>query len=165
MSAKVLKISLIVFLTSCIFFLGWIRTDYILDFYGNSNGVLSKRHHALKEGYPMDLDSFSQSLHKDGRWLSTIVYSLLFFFLTSILIHVIFRNKKYFKVTVIVYVAISFFILLLVCASFLTGSYSAGYALAQNLKNLIQSPFLSLFLVAVFLWLKKQADNSASFKK
>lgn len=87
---------------------------------------------------------------RNPKWVSSLVYTIIFGLVTVWGIHLLFNRRMYnliaggFYVTVLL---ISGFIILL---SALLDSFETGYLAGQYLKNLVQSPLVLMVLVFVF---------------
>lgn len=90
------------------------------------------------------------SLSQDPRWLSLFFYSISPFLLSIGVIYLTFLKSEYVKKTVVIYILAWSLVLFLSILSLIFPTYAGGIGLAQNIKNLIQMPFLTLLLIAGF---------------
>lgn len=145
------------FLFILLFILGTLQNGYVVNLFDGSRPLLISRHSDdTFQFYPLDSADFIESILLDPRWISFMLYTSGFFLLTLIIIYFLFKEIKYLKYVLIVFgflISLSFMLSIL---SFITGSYEAGYQLAQNVKGIYQSPLITFFLITFIYFLNQQ---------
>ena len=85
------------------------------------------------------------------KWFSSLAFLVLFMLLSAGLIYLIFEKRSYFRFTCLVYIILTIFSFLIIEAGNLTGFSRTGYAVAQNFKELLLSPFVVMLLIPVYM--------------
>lgn len=84
------------------------------------------------------------------KWILTFFFSVLFLFLSCVVIRLIFKEKKFIRWTVYSYAAI----VLVAAVAFLTGKLfnkaEDGYLISRFFMGMVQSPFMLIFLIPAF---------------
>lgn len=129
-------------------FLGYLRWTYLIAWEQGFKLIPRSRYNKIP--YPTDWHTLHTSIISDPRWLSMILYSVLPFLLSLVVIHLLFYKKEYIRHTIIIYaVAWSMFILFSLLSMILP-LHEATIDVAQNIKHLLQTPFFILLLVSGF---------------
>ena len=150
-----IRLCLLFILTIIGLALGYIRWTYVILW--DHGFYLAKRYSvAHLHKYPASLNGLITSLQQDPRWLSLIVYSIAPIMLSVAAVYLTFLKKSYIINTLVVYAFLWSIIILLSTLSLVIPSYAVGIGLAQNIKNLVQMPFITLLLLAGFKVSEKQ---------
>lgn len=139
---------------------GYIRYAYVINFTDESKPYIYSRKDTKQYEYPTGMEKLKTSAKKDPRWISVIYYCTVAILSTLLSIYLLFDKRKW-----VVLAALFYLFLILVCVfllvfSIVSKSYYIGYGLAQDIKNLIQTPFFSLFLIATIYLFNKPNDRS-----
>lgn len=90
-----------------------------------------------------------------SKWILTLVFTVFFAFLASVIIRLWFNDKKLVRISWIVY-AITFAAgLLFYAAGFLTGDVASTYDIARFLAGLTETPAMLIILLASFMAMKR----------
>lgn len=96
------------------------------------------------------------------KWVLTAMFSLLFLFLSSAIIKIIFRKKKFIVWTFYTYAAI----VIVSAISFLLGKLlnhaESGYHISRFFMGLLQSPFLLIFLIPAFKLVTAEGEEKTA---
>lgn len=134
----------------CLLLLGFYR-DF---FFKNINALIQS--HELNVGFsmPSSLSVFDNveytSLIKI-KWILTIAFSVFHLLISIIAIKILFENKKYIRITIGVYIALT-----LVSAIFITTGYffpgisQNMYSFSRYLMGMAQSPLILMILIPAF---------------
>jgi hypothetical protein len=147
---KILIIAGIVFLFILQLMVGYIRESYVINTHVKEQPLLIERYSSGTEEYPMKTAEVSKAITGNPKWISTSLYSIFFLVSSSIIVFLIFRTKKAVYFCLSAYTIIFMLAGVFVVISFLFNNYKVGYGLAQNLKNLSQSPLVVIGLVPVY---------------
>ncbi|OFY84295.1 MAG: hypothetical protein A3F72_14845 [Bacteroidetes bacterium RIFCSPLOWO2_12_FULL_35_15] len=85
------------------------------------------------------------------KWILTFAFSAFYLITSMITINILFKNKKYIRITIGVYIAI-----ILVSAIFMTlgyflpTTYKNMYSFSRYLMGLVQSPLILMILIPAF---------------
>lgn len=145
-----IRISILIVLLAGIFTVGFVKQKFILNFTNSTYSFFLPRQAPNLQAYPSTLSGISERIIQDPRWVSSVVYSFLYILLSTSFIYILFRYKIYIKLTLFIYavlIVISWF-LIMIGNTF--QSYKLGYGLSQNIKDLIQSPFVLMVLIPLF---------------
>ncbi|MDQ3046980.1 MAG: hypothetical protein M3R27_05480 [Bacteroidota bacterium] len=94
------------------------------------------------------------------KWLLTIVFTILFLLVSMLAIHLIFRNKKFLRITVLSYVAVTVISALFAGIGILSESSSVKmYELARYLMGMAQSPVILMILIPAFKLSSREQPN------
>ncbi len=132
---------------------GYVRYNFLIDFTGHESMV----HSRLEENnyrMPASIDDVGPSISENPKWISSIIYSILYLALSALCIGLLFNKKNFTLITVGVHLLIMFVAVFLIATGLLIHSFHSIYLSAEYLKNLIQSPLLTLILIAGFLLAK-----------
>jgi hypothetical protein len=135
---------------------GWFRERYILNFFLADMPLLIHRSAPNLQSYPLGIGGLWQQLFRDPRWLTTILLNGAMMLSSALIVGLWFREKVYFWLVIGAYVLLIGLCGLLVGVSLFMQSYEAGYSIAQQLKNLLQMPFLLILFVPVLHLYEKQ---------
>lgn len=137
--------------------IGYVRWTYVI-LWDHGFTLINRDYILAAFAYPTDWQSLLTSLQKDPRWLSLIIYSLVPILISVSAVYLTFLRRIYVINTLVVYGFLWSIVIFLSILSLLFQSYSIGIGLAQNIKNLVQMPFVTLLLLAGF---KVSEINSA----
>jgi hypothetical protein len=85
------------------------------------------------------------------KWPMTLFFSVLFAGLSWCIIHLLFGNKAYNRITLYAYIALFVASFLFFGIGWLFGVPDAAYPIARTLAGMIETPLLLLILIASFL--------------
>lgn len=143
------RYSLLVLVTAGFLTGGFVREKYIINFSDPQLPLFIERYEAA-DALPVKIFDQAQPQQTDPRWFTLPLYLLFYILLSACALFLIFQKKE-----VWIYVVSGYGALLLlsgvflVLAKFLTG-LSVPYTVAQHLKELMLSPFLTMFLIALY---------------
>jgi len=131
--------------------LGYIRDRYLIDMLSPSKSMIQGRTGEERYRMPVSIDDVSRSISENPKWVSSMAYSFLYMGLSSLCIGLLFYRKSYVYVSLGIHMIIILLAGSMVLAGLVFHSFHTGYHTAEYLKNLIQSPLLTLILIAGFL--------------
>ena len=92
------------------------------------------------------------------KWILTMLFSFAYLFLTCLVIHILFRVKKYVLMTIYMFAAIIFISFVFYTMGLLinwdlqfTDQSKTGYRLARIFMGVVQSPFPLMILIPAFM--------------
>lgn len=148
--------ALILLSACCIVLVGWLRERYILNFFLTEAPFLIDRSAPNLQSYPMSIAGLLQQLGSDPRWLTTLLLNGSMMLFSALIVGLWFGKKAYFWLVIAAYVFLSLICGGLVGISLLLKDYELGYGVAQQLKNLLQLPFLLILFIPVLHLYEKQ---------
>lgn len=128
------------------FFVGYSRTDfdgYIASQFGVPTNIAEK--------YPQSLASISSNVASNYKWLSATLYTAIYIVISVVILFILFYSKKIIRSILYIYFGLCLICLLLIVVGNWFDSYKFGYGLAQNIKNVMQSPILTFFFI-IYFW-------------
>jgi hypothetical protein len=128
---------------------GFLRDYYVINLTFNGQALLLKRIKSIDD-MPKTTNLW-QYIFTHPKWLSTLVYTLIFMLLTGGIIYLIFLRKSYFQLTLFVYLVLFLFSTGLVWFGNLLGFSETGYFAARNFKEILSSPFIAMLLIPAFM--------------
>jgi hypothetical protein len=134
------------------------RLYFIINFFNWKLPFLIDRNH-FTQTFPKNSSEFLKTFFSDPRWISNIVYMFLSFMVTLSILYFLFLKKKYIYIAIAIYGILTSIIVILVLLSLITHNYKIGYALAQDINQIIQSPVTVVFLIAAFYQAEKLKFN------
>lgn len=84
------------------------------------------------------------------KWALTVFFSLLFLFLSCIIIQLVFKEKKFIRWTIYSFAAIMAVSALAFVIGKLLNRSEDGYIISHFFMGMIQSPFVLIFLIPAF---------------
>lgn len=126
---------------------GFLRYHYIVNFYNFDDFITHRT--KIKFSYPASFGDFLSSLWQDPRWFSNIYFMAVAVGSTVLTVYIIF-GKKMANIAFICYTLLLALCLLFVLVSLVTGNYKIGFGIAQEIKNLAQSPIISFIIIGLF---------------
>lgn len=134
----------------CLLLLGFYR-DFVFK---NINALIQS--HELNIGFSMPshlsvFDNFEYNTLIKIKWILTFAFSAFYLITSIITINILFKNKKYIRITIGVYIA-----LILVSAIFMTLGYFLPttsknmYSFSRYLMGMAQSPLVLMILIPAF---------------
>lgn len=144
-------------LSACLIFLiGWFRERWILNLFLKDLPLLIPRTLPNLDSYPLEFSSLFTQLLMDPRWLTTLLLNGAMMLLSALIVWQWFGKKVYFWLLIGAYLSLSLLCGVLVGVSLILHNYQLGYGIAQQLKNLLQLPFLLILFIPVLLLYEKQ---------
>jgi hypothetical protein len=131
--------------------LGYIRDRYLIDMNSSSGLIIMGRSGEERYWMPVSIDDVSRSISENPKWISSIAYSIFYMGLSALCIGFFFYSKSKVYVALGLHVIIFSLAGILILAGLVFHSFHIAYQVAEYLKNLIQSPLLTLILIAGFL--------------
>lgn len=101
------------------------------------------------------LEHFSYRQLEISRYVFTLVFILVFYVLSRIMILWFFPSVANIKLTNLVFIAILFLATLFMLAGYITGYRAAWYSIARYTLNLIETPLI-LFLLFPLFWVGRK---------
>ena len=144
------KIILFTFTTCIILFSGFYR-----DFVFKSINALIQSHE-LNVGFSMPPSlSFFQNIEYTTlikiKWLLTILFSILYLAISIFCIKILFENKKFIRITIIVYIALTAIsAIFMTLGYFIPGISHNMYSFSRYLMGMAQSPIILMILIPAF---------------
>ncbi|MCG8476246.1 MAG: hypothetical protein MI784_12335 [Cytophagales bacterium] len=132
----------------CLLAVGYYRERFIFNFLGGD--FLISRGMPNYASYPMNLEGILKGFSEDPRWLSTVSQLIVLPLGAMGLVYSFFGRKDFVRFTMWLYVGIVVFCSFFVLLSIGLGQYTYGYSLAQQVKDLVQLPFVPVFLLPAF---------------
>ena len=143
---KLAQVILFLLLAYCYLYIGYHTKEHVFDF-NTFQFVLNEGVNSSE--YVQNLADISTVLTKESRWTSAIFSILSLSLLSSAMIWVFFKKRKYFYISLVYY---SVLLTLCGCYIFLFSLFShsdLGYQIARFVKdNFIHTPFVFVILVA-----------------
>lgn len=132
-----------------------MHTRYVINVIEISGDFLIDRHVLKGLTYPKTING--GNILSNPKWFSVIIYQILFFCNTSMLLWLLFKKIFLIKINAVLYfglLTISFFIILL---GSLANSSIAYNNIAMHLKELSISPFTLIIMLALGFYQQYQA--------
>ncbi|HTF82241.1 MAG TPA: hypothetical protein VL947_10960 [Cytophagales bacterium] len=130
---------------------GFLRYHYIVNFY-NFHDFIARRN-KIKYAYPNSFAAFLSSIVEDPRWLSNVYFMLIAVASTVATVYLLFGRKKA-LVAFSCYMALFLLCLAFILVTLVTGNYKIGLGIAQEIKNMAQSPIVSFIIIGLFYFAK-----------
>lgn len=140
----------------CIVLIGWLRERYILNFSLSEAPFLIDRSAPNLQSYPTSIEGLLQQLIHDPRWLTTLLLNGAMMLFSGLIVGLWFGKKTYFWLVIGAYAFLSLICGGLVGVSLLLKNYELGYGIAQQLKNLLQLPFLLILFIPILTLYEKR---------
>lgn len=137
---------------------GFLRYHYIINFY-DFNDLIARRSQ-LQFTYPHSFSELISSIIYDPRWFSNIYFMAIAILSTLLSVYLIF-GKKMARIAFFCYLSLVIICLLLVLLTLVTGNYKVGFGLAQELKNMAQSPLISFLILSLFYFSSKDFKSAS----
>lgn len=143
--SKMLRYSLLAFIILAFLLLGFVRDGYILNLSDATAPLLISRY---DNSLAVNVLEASAQSSTDPRWYTLPIYLFLYTGLTTGALWLLFRKHEVLLIT-----AIGYGILVLLAGGLLLASKSGfspavTFTMAQQLKELMLSPFMALLLLA-----------------
>lgn len=152
--------ALILLSACCIVLIGWLRERYILNFFLSEAPFLIDRSAPNLQSYPMNMEGLLQQIVRDPRWVTTLLLNSSMMLFSALIVGLWFGKKAYFWLVIAAYAFLSMLCGGLVGLSLLLKSYELGYGVAQQLKNLLQLPFLLILFIPVLTLYEKGSKEA-----
>ena len=142
------------------FYIGIILDQYNLNFFYNDLPMLIERGGPHPSTYFMEAEELAASLMNDMRWIS-VGFSLVI--MAGLTIFVLY---SYFLKLYVVKLVTAFYILLTgvagICgvSSLLVPNFKQGYLIAQEIKDLLELPFILILLFPLLYFIEKTREAS-----
>lgn len=140
------------------FFIGYLRETIFLVL----NSVLNKYPFPYNSSYvspPNFLYSYSNQTLVTVKWVLTFGFSIVFFMVSLVLIHFYFKNRRFNKITVWVYLFLVGVSFLTAALGILLGNFGETYTLSRFVIGLAQSPLIPLVLFVLFYFKTKMEQQ------
>lgn len=147
---------LILLSACCIVLIGWFRERYILNFFLSEAPFLIDRLAPNLQSYPMNMEGLLQQFVRDPRWVTTLLLNSSMMLFSALIVGLWFGKKAYFWLVIAAYAFLSILCGGLVGVSLLLNDYELGYGVAQQLKNLLQLPFLLILFIPILKLYEKE---------
>ena len=149
--SKVLKISLLIFVCVLYFILGILKWNYILN-PGITNGpfLLYRYSTDAQLNYNQTYSDSVRYFLMTPKWISTLIYGNAFLLGNLIIIYLVYRERIYIRFTFWLFFWISTLSFLALFIGLLTNSFVTVYTVVARIKELQQSPFTLILMLASF---------------
>lgn len=137
---------------------GFLRYHYIINFY-DFNDFIARRNRLLF-AYPHSFSELISSILRDPRWFSNIYFMAIAILSTILSVYLIF-GRKMANIALLCYLSLVFICLVLVCLTLVTGNYNVGFGIAQEIKNMAQSPLISFLILSLFYFSNKDFKSAS----
>ncbi len=155
MSLDRVKVSKLIVLVSIILAAGFLR----LYLFENINHQLAYMYYEKEVSYVAEELSFiadySYELLMDIKWVLTILFTIVYLCLTLGIINILFSNRQFMHITLLIFGLIVFTSFLLYFIFGFFNESTLGYRLARFCMGVVQSPLPLMVLIPAF----KLADN------
>jgi hypothetical protein len=85
-----------------------------------------------------------------GKWVLTVLFYGLYYSITAATIHLLYRSRRYNRVTVVVHLILFGVAALFYLVGYLMNRNAEGYTLAREIMGLLQSPLILMILLPTF---------------
>lgn len=152
---------LIIPLVCSLFMLGYQR-DWFFDTVDHLFfQVFSASHDQPTNKYPSSFNGMVKGMLSSSEWFASLAYIFLFALHAALLVLCVHQSRKLVAYTFSIYMVLALLCFLLILLGNLLNSSQLGYALAQHLKHLIQSPILVGFLLLTFHVAQTRSEPNA----
>ena len=138
--------------------IGYIREQYTVNFIYRELPFLVSRGDPDLSRYPLHPEEVAASISSDPRWFGTMFFLLMMEGLTAFVLYAYFNKKYVLKISLLFYTILIALAAFCVFASLIFKDYGIGYETAQNIKNILQMPFILLVLFPVFYFIEKSKE-------
>lgn len=145
MLASSLRYALLGFIIMAFLLLGFVRDGYILNLNDTASPLLISRYESQ---FAVNVLEGSAQSQTDPRWYTLPIYLFLYTGLTAAALWLLFRQKAVLVITVIGYGILTVLAGGLLLTSNWGISTAVSFTMAQQLKELMLSPFMALLLLA-----------------
>jgi len=91
-----------------------------------------------------------------SKWILTMLFTILYGAITYFCVYFFFREKKYNKISIGIYIVIISISFLIYLFGYFTNNYQKAYSVSRQLMGLLQSPIIIMLLLpALYLNNKK----------
>ena len=141
---------------------------FLVVFAGYLRDSIFKTINALLRSWDLDQDyylppflSFLENFEYDTlvnlKWLLTLIFSLVYLFISIITIKLLFNNSKYVKLSIFTYLGIIFISGIFILSGYIfTGISEKMYEFARYLMGMAQSPVILMILIPTFKLAEKE---------
>jgi len=148
---KSIKKIFFLFLIACVLlFFGYYR-DFVFK---NINALLKARDYEVSYALPSSLqfiEQYSYNTLLSLKWLLTLLFSIVYWGISTITIYLLFKNKRYNRITSFLYLAVIFLSGIFIATGFLfQSSAETMYEFARYLMGMAQSPIILMILIPAF---------------
>ncbi len=133
---------------------GFIRDTVLFDMTGD-HSLVHNRQYESRYRMPVSLDDVGTSFTENPKWFSSVVYSFVFMALSALCIWLFFDSGYHVLLTLGIHFSLMIIAGILILSGLLVHSFHPVYQSAEYIKNLIQSPLLTLILIAGFLLVRR----------
>lgn len=135
------KFLIITCLILLLFCLGYLRTSFIVNFTDPNYSFLISRNEL----------STDNAFDSPVRWISLLFFTTLFISITSLIVYLLYHKKKHLLISLFFYgiMILLAFMFTMIGISF---KINAGLEIGNRLKNLLQEPFLTFFIIAYCIY-------------
>lgn len=101
------------------------------------------------------LGSFSYTTLYYLKWLLTLAFTMVFALLAALIVHILFRDKKLVRLSLIAYSAVFFASFLFFLSGVIFNNGETTYAIARFLAGIIESPAMLIILLGAFTIIRR----------
>lgn len=159
---RILKRTIIfIFFILILSFLGFLKERYLIRIKNGSEISIVQRYQVEKEAMtlPDEPVDIQESVQRNPKWISSLLYTFIFGFFTVLGIHLIFRNRMYSIISGAFYMFVLMLSGLIIFLSLQLNAFETGYLAGQHLKNLVQSPLVMMVLFFVFYFMERNHET------
>ena len=151
---KYFRIPVLIILTGGILILGYIRERYLLIFSSDMVFTLIRKYPRVSAtNFKNEINNF-WNLNFSPKLLSSILFSIAFAVLTSLIVYLLTKNKVWGKLILLVYVLYFIVCFVLIVIGNLGVDYRLSYGLSHYIEDLFLSPFILMMLLP-FIFFEK----------
>lgn len=150
-TAKASRIAAIIVLLVAMIFFGFKRERFLLVFDNETVfRFLNKYPKTAVTDYKKEMGGL-MGFSLSPKLLSSVLFSLLYLALTSLIVQAIFKNKKYTRLTAFIFLAYMIVCFGLIQLGALGVDYRLSIGLSHYLEDLFLSPFPLMILIPAFI--------------
>lgn len=143
-----------------------ILSGYLRDSIFKSMNALLRAWDLDQDYYLPKFLSFLQEYEYDTivnlKWLLTVLFSILYLFFSILAVKLLFNDRKYFKITLLIYLGILIVSGLFITTGFIFESTSEKmYEFARYLMGVAQSPIILMLLIPAFKLAEKEKHKTS----
>lgn len=150
------KYILLALIISLLLFFGYYR-DFVFK---NINGLLKAWDYNITYSLPPSLqffENYDYDTLSNIKWLLTLLFSIIYLLIALKTIRLLFENKKYTRITLIAYIAVTMVSALCIAAGLIFKNTSETmYEFARYLMGMAQSPIILMILIPAFKLSEKE---------
>ncbi len=153
---RILRISLSIVLITTIIFLGFLREKYLLVLSSKTLfSIVNKYPRIAATDFKNELGNLF-TLNLSPKLLSSILYSIAFAVLTSLLVMILTRSRNWGKIILLLYAGYAVVCFIFIVLGNLGVDYRLSYGLSHYIEDLFLSPFILMMIFPIILFKPKE---------